>query len=66
VALARILLCRTPLWVLDEPAANLDPRGQALVSELLAEHLAHGGMAMVATHQPLGLAAPQLLAMALQ
>jgi heme exporter protein A len=66
VALARILLCRTPLWVLDEPAANLDPRGQALVSELLAEHLAGRGMAIVATHQPLGLSAPQLLPMALQ
>jgi heme exporter protein A len=66
VALARILLCQTPLWVLDEPSANLDPSGQLLVSELLAEHLAHSGMAIVATHQPLGLTAPQLLPMALQ
>ena len=66
VALARILLTEAPLWVLDEPASNLDPRGQALVTELLAAHLARGGMAVVATHQPLGLGAPQLLPMALQ
>jgi heme exporter protein A len=66
VALARIVLSETALWVLDEPAANLDPRGQTLVTELLAAHLTRGGMAVVATHQPLGLSAPQLLPMALQ
>lgn len=66
VALARILLTEAPLWVLDEPAANLDPRGQSLVTELLAAHLARGRMAIVATHQPLGLSAPQLVPMALQ
>jgi heme exporter protein A len=66
VALARILLCAAPLWVLDEPGANLDPSGQLLITELLAAHLTRGGMALVATHQPLGLAAPQLLPMALQ
>ncbi|HEX4051866.1 MAG TPA: cytochrome c biogenesis heme-transporting ATPase CcmA [Steroidobacteraceae bacterium] len=66
VALARILLTQVPLWVLDEPAANLDPRGQSLVTELLATHVTHGGMAIVATHQPLGLTAPQLVPMALQ
>ncbi|HTT06873.1 MAG TPA: cytochrome c biogenesis heme-transporting ATPase CcmA [Steroidobacteraceae bacterium] len=66
VALARIVLTEAPLWVLDEPAANLDPRGQSLVTDLLASHLARGGMAIVATHQALGLPAPQLVAMALQ
>jgi heme exporter protein A len=66
VALARILLTEAPLWVLDEPAANLDPRGQSLVTDLLAAQLTRGGMAIVATHQPLGLVAPQLVAMALQ
>ena len=66
VALARILLTEAPLWVLDEPAANLDPRGQSLVTELLGAQLARGGLAIVATHQPLGLSAPQLVPMALQ
>jgi heme exporter protein A len=66
VALARILLTQAPLWVLDEPSANLDPRGQSLVTDLLAAHLTRGGMAVVATHQALGLSAPQLVSMALQ
>jgi heme exporter protein A len=66
VALARVLLGAATLWVLDEPGANLDPSGQQLVCEMLAAHLARGGIALVATHQPLGLAAPQVLPMALQ
>lgn len=53
VALARLLVAPRPVWLLDEPLAALDVAGQALVSELLAEHAAQGGMALVATHQPL-------------
>jgi heme exporter protein A len=53
VALARLLVAPRPVWLLDEPLAALDVAGQALVSELLADHVAKGGMALVATHQPL-------------
>jgi heme exporter protein A len=66
VALARLLLSAAPLWVLDEPAANLDQRGHALLGELLVTHLARGGIAVVATHQPLAVPAAQLLSLALQ
>jgi heme exporter protein A len=55
VALARLLVAPRPIWLLDEPLAALDTAGQALVSELLADHAAAGGMAIVATHQPLGI-----------
>lgn len=55
VALARLLVAPRPLWLLDEPLAALDVSGQALVSELLAEHATRDGMALVATHQPLGI-----------
>jgi heme exporter protein A len=61
VTLARVLLMRRALWLLDEPGSNLDVDGQALVSELLRSHLDDGGLAVVATHQPLQLAAGQLL-----
>lgn len=53
VALARLLVAPRPVWLLDEPLAALDVAGQALVSALLAEHALLGGMALVATHQPL-------------
>lgn len=57
VALARLALWDATLWLLDEPAANLDAAGQALVVEALEAHLAGGGVALISTHQPLQLAA---------
>ena len=53
VALARMLLARARLWMMDEPFTNLDRGGQALVTELIAEHLQAGGSCVVASHQPL-------------
>lgn len=51
VALARMLLSSAPLWMMDEPASNLDQQGRELVTKLLAEHLRKRGMAIVAAHQ---------------
>ena len=59
VALARLLIAKRPLWVLDEPFAGLDRASTATVEALLQEHLAGGGMAILTTHQDLGeIAAP--------
>ncbi len=66
VALARLLLIRASLWVLDEPTSNLDQRGQALLSELVGSHLETGGVAVVATHQSMSLSKSQLCPLALQ
>lgn len=52
-ALARLLLVRRPLWLLDEPLDGLDREGLALFAQLLGEHLAAGGSAVVTSHQPL-------------
>lgn len=61
VALARLLVAPRPVWLLDEPLAALDVAGQTLVSELLAAHAAQGGMALVATHQPLAVEVRHLM-----
>jgi heme exporter protein A len=50
---ARLLLRPARLWVLDEPFTALDPAGVALMCELLGEHLARGGMALLTSHQPI-------------
>jgi heme exporter protein A len=55
LAVARLLVSRRTLWLLDEPAAALDTDGEALVSALIAEHCEGGGIAVVATHHPLAL-----------
>lgn len=52
VALARLLLQPTRLWILDEPFTALDRAGKRLMEGLLEEHCASGGMALITTHQP--------------
>jgi heme exporter protein A len=54
VTLARLWLSKRPLWILDEPFAALDDVGTALLTEQLSRHLDAGGMAVVATHQAVG------------
>lgn len=52
-ALARVLGQTAPVWLLDEPLSGLDTASQALVSALVREHCAGGGIALIASHQPL-------------
>jgi heme exporter protein A len=63
VALGRLLLAEARLWLLDEPTNALDADGQALLVDLLKQHLAGGGLIVASTHQPLALPA-QALALA--
>ncbi|MBU6246905.1 MAG: cytochrome c biogenesis heme-transporting ATPase CcmA [Xanthomonadaceae bacterium] len=49
-ALARLRLVPATLWLLDEPYANLDRQGIALVNRLLEGHVAAGGAALVTSH----------------
>lgn len=56
VALARLLVCARPLWLLDEPTAALDTASQAVLAGLMEAHRAGGGLVIAATHQALGLA----------
>ena len=57
VGLARLLVCNTTLWLLDEVLTSLDKGAVALVRSLIENHLAGGGIAIVATHQELELSA---------
>jgi heme exporter protein A len=50
VALAGLALAAVPLWLLDEPATNLDTDGQQLVAGLIGEQIAAGGVAVAAVH----------------
>ena len=55
VALARLLVARRPLWLLDEPLTALDSTAQALLGGLMAEHIRGGGLILAATHASLPL-----------
>ena len=56
-ALARLLTCRTKLWVLDEVLTALDKAATGLITRVLEEHLKEGGIAVVATHQEIHITA---------
>lgn len=50
VALARALLHRPQVLILDEPFAGLDARSVGLLQEVLEEHRAGGGTVLLTTH----------------
>ena len=50
LALARLALHPGRLWLMDEPYANLDLEGIALVDRLVGRHTASGGGAFTTTH----------------
>ena len=50
LGLARLWLSPAPLWLLDEPYANLDLEGIRLVNRMVEAHLAEGGAALITTH----------------
>ncbi|MGZ3309566.1 MAG: heme ABC exporter ATP-binding protein CcmA [Xanthobacteraceae bacterium] len=52
-ALARLLSCERPVWLLDEPVNALDRAAQARLIEMFGHHLRRGGMIVAATHAPL-------------
>jgi heme exporter protein A len=56
LGLARMVVLERPLWLLDEPTVSLDRDSTALVADLIAAHVAAGGLALIATHVDLGIA----------
>ncbi|MBA2659266.1 MAG: cytochrome c biogenesis heme-transporting ATPase CcmA [Nitrosospira sp.] len=57
VTLARLLVCGTALWILDEPLTALDATAVTLVKGLMEQHLERGGMIVMTTHQEIEITA---------
>lgn len=51
VALSRLLVSQTKLWILDEPFVALDKAAVAMLQDVIRKHIAQGGMAIITTHQ---------------
>ena len=60
-ALARLLVAKRPLWLLDEPMTALDVAAQAALAAIMRGHLEGGGILVAAAHGPLGLDGAQEL-----
>jgi heme exporter protein A len=54
-AIARLVVCRSSLWLLDEVLTSLDRIAVETIQLVIEDHLTAGGMAIVATHQELKL-----------
>jgi len=57
LALSRLALSDAPLWLLDEPVTALDTEARAAFIALLGRHLTAGGLAVIATREPLAIEA---------
>jgi len=60
VALARLLLNDSKLWILDEPFTALDVAAVDLLQSVIAEHVENGGMVILTTHQEVALTSGQI------
>ncbi len=52
VALARLSIIGRKIWLLDEPANNLDLSGQKKLVKIVEEHQINGGISIISTHSP--------------
>ena len=50
LSLARLLITKNSVWILDEPFTSLDKQGIALIETLMSEHCANGGMIVLTSH----------------
>jgi heme exporter protein A len=63
VSIAKLLVSRRPVWLLDEPTAGLDKASEERFAGLMRDHLEGGGIVVAATHLPLGLERARELSM---
>jgi len=55
LGLARLLVAKRTLWLLDEPTVSLDAASSERLAAAINDHTKEGGLAVVATHLPLPL-----------
>ncbi|MDG4855458.1 heme ABC exporter ATP-binding protein CcmA [Mesorhizobium sp. M1A.F.Ca.IN.022.07.1.1] len=62
-SIAKLLVSRRPVWLLDEPTAGLDKASEERFAGLMRGHCREGGIIVAATHLPLGLEGAKTLRM---
>ncbi|MDD5275883.1 MAG: cytochrome c biogenesis heme-transporting ATPase CcmA [Methylovulum sp.] len=55
LSLARLLITKKRLWLLDEPFTSLDKHGITLIETLMTEHCTNGGLIVLTSHHDLNL-----------
>ena len=62
-AFAQLIGQSASTWLLDEPLSGLDEANRDVVERLVEDHLAGGGIAVIASHQPFSRLAPSSLSL---
>jgi heme exporter protein A len=60
VSLARLLVNRSRIWVLDEPFTALDKAAVGMLQSVISNHVQEGGMVILTTHQEVSLTQGQV------
>jgi heme exporter protein A len=60
VSLARLLVNRSPIWILDEPFTALDKAAVGMLQSVISGHVQEGGMVILTTHQEVSLTQGQV------
>jgi len=55
LSIARLLVTKRPVWLLDEPTTALDRAAQDMLAGLMKAHLSGDGLIVAAAHGPIGL-----------
>lgn len=55
LALARLLVTQSQLWILDEPFTSLDRHGIEVIENLIKKHLSDDGMLVMSSHHSVSL-----------
>jgi len=50
LAIARLIISKKSIWLLDEPISSLDKDGISLFKEIITKHLKAGGIAVISSH----------------
>ncbi len=57
LGLARLLIAKRPIWLLDEPTVSLDAASGERFAGIVSAHLDSGGIVVAATHVDIGISA---------
>ena len=63
VALARLMVCYSDIWLLDEPEVHLDLRGKEMLFNLIQVRINQGGITILASHDELKIPPSAILQM---
>ena len=55
LSVARLQSADKAVWLMDEPLAGLDHQGREFVLNAVSDHLSRGGLAIIASHNPITL-----------